>query len=824
MYSRLRRIFRVIPAIVCVALILFVSSNGLTIIPPLGPALNPGTGWWTAASDAQLPHDTVWHTMGVSQSASIVFDHHGTAHITAATDTDAFYTLGYVHATYRLFQMDLMRRQGEGLLSEIVGDSALDGDVFVDKLGIQRTAQREWNAFGPSDPARQALIAYAKGVNARIQQDERTNSLPLLFKMLGYIPKPWTAVDSLVVQGDMVQSLSFEMQPLDYEMLVNKLGYQRTRMWFPVLPPDPQKPYAPGPYAAHTSGSRGINSALRSTAVRSVARLAQQLAALPHGFVHYGGNSNAWVVDGTMTASGKPMLAGDPHLHQTLPAIWYQLSVDSPHYHFSGVSIPGLPVILIGHNQRVSWSLTNNLIQQSFFYLEKHDTAHPDQYFWQGQWHRFQRINYTIPVRGAAPDQLQVDLTVHGPIITDARFPTEKISVYWTGAQPSFDLDAMLSVTQAQNFAQFRHALRLWGAPSQNFVYADVAGNIGAIAAGDYSIVKAGVPWLPLVGTGQSDVIGAIPFNNVPSVYNPPGHMIVSANQRPVSDNFPYYIGTSFDAFDNGYRADEITKQLHGRTNLTPIDMAHLQQDRHDYIASLFIPRFTAFLATTALSTQERSAEHLLQSWDQSMDQDSSAAALWWTFLSQYFHDIFDPWWNAAHITKDNFALGPWQQSLMENLEVWTLRDIDNEGFSLPNGTKRSAPQVMQQAFKEAVRKLVQQQGSDPNMWRWGALHQIKLESLSQISGLSYGPQPTGGDLWTINATDDAPISADGPSWRFIVDWGTRTAQGIYPGGQSENPASPWYEDQIPTWMNGQYYAMDNTVSDTQAIWRFEPS
>jgi len=387
----------VIASLVCLALLLFVSATGLGPLPPLGPTFVPGTGVWTAGADAQLPKAETIHGAGLQRAARVTFESNGVAHVQAATDTDLYWAIGYLHARFRLFQMDLLRRQGESRLSQIVGPDALPVDRFEARLGLLRTAQAEWAAMPRSGEAAGALQAYAQGVNARIREDEAQSNLPLLFKMLDYHPSPWTPIDSLVIQGDMAQTLDFTDDPLDYAVYARTLGYTRTMQWFPVLPANDPHGYDPGPYA-----SLGLQPLLPQQGAATadsgaVAELLDSFGRLPAYVLHHGANSNNWAVGGAKTASGKPLLAGDPHLQQTLPAIWYQLEANSPGYHFSGVSIPGLPVILIGHNRDIAWSLTNVQNQATLFYRERTDRAHPGQYYWKGAWRKMATLSSWPP-------------------------------------------------------------------------------------------------------------------------------------------------------------------------------------------------------------------------------------------------------------------------------------------------------------------------------------------------------------------------------------------------------------------------------------------
>ena len=262
----------------------------------------------------------------------------------------------------------------------------------------------------------------------------------------------------------------------------------------------------------------------------AAAALLAAVNALPAGQIHTYPDSNAWAANGPAVAGGRSMLAGDPHLPQTIPSIWYQVALSAPGYAVSGVTVPGLPGVLLGHNQHIAWSLTDTQNQATLFYTERTSKSRPGQYFWDGAWRRMRQVHYTIAVRGAAAQQLTVDLTVHGPIMTQAGQTT---SVDWMGNVPSPDLAVLLAINQAHDWAQFHAALANWRAPSQNFVYADDRGHIGAISAGYYPVVRHGQPWLPMPGTGADDVAGVIPYQAVPQAYDPPGHVLATREPAP---------------------------------------------------------------------------------------------------------------------------------------------------------------------------------------------------------------------------------------------------------------------------------------------------
>ena len=498
---------------------------------------------------------------------------------------------------------------------------------------------------------------------------------------------------------------------------------------------------------------------------------------------------------------------------QTLPSFWFQVALTAPGLAVSGVSTPGMPGVLLGHNASIAWSLTDTQNQSTLFYDEKTSKSRPGEYFWRGQWRRMQRVRYTIPVRGGATRHLTVDITVHGPVMTTAG---QTVAVDWMGSVPSPDLAAFLAIDKARDFAQFTAALAGWRAPTENFVYADRHGHIGAIAPGYYPVVRHGDPWLPLPGTGADDVAGVIPFAAVPRVYDPRDHVIVSANQRPVGNSYPYYIGTSANAFDPGYRAGTELTYLHRHASTGPPQLAALQVSLTDGLARQMVPSLLAALKRDhGLTPVQQQAAALLKNWNDAMTTPSAAASVWFTFWADYLSAVFQPWWTAKHVPvhldRVGLTIDPYQASLDEVLASWTRGDQHNPAFTPPGGPRRDATTVMRTAFATAVSGLARQLGGAPSSWSWGRLHSRRFPSLTGATGLGYGPQPSGGDPWTPDGAYGGMQSTAGPSWRMIASWtrgGTPQGEGIYPGGQSENPASAWYENLIADWWAGRYLPM----------------
>jgi penicillin G amidase len=786
----------------------------LTIVVAATGAL-PRTSLSAPGSGAALPVTQTLTIPGLDGPVAVVFESNGIPHIQASTDHDYWVTVGYLHATFRMFQMDIQRRLGEGQLSEVAGSRALSSDQFELRLGLIRSAQAEWDRLPANDPAKTMLTEYAQGVNQRMTEDKRDGTLSVFFRLVGnYQPKPWTPLDSIVVYKVLTQNLSFDTRSLDLATLAATIGAKRLTEWFPVVPHNVQRPYDLGPYHKHSSSPPPPPPPVNAREALAAAQISREIASLPYHLVHTFGNSNNWAITGPKTAAGKAFMAGDPHLSLTLPSVWFQYASDSPSFHLSGISFPGLPFIIIGHNQHISWTETNGENQQSFYYLEQTDAAHPGQYFYQGAWRPMGKASYDIAVQGASSVHLDVDLTAHGPILPDSS--GQVISVDWTGNWTSNALDAVLGIERASNWRQFHAALKGWGAPTQNFAYADDHGNIGVISAGYWPQVKKGSPWLPMPGTGAYDISGTIPYSDVPLSYDPPSHFVFSANQRQVTSRYPYYVSTSA-WFDNGYRADRIYQVLSHGKQLKLADMERLQTDIHDYLAGRIVPALVKTLASQkVLTPMETQARSLLAKWTYSMDETSSAAAIWWLFWRQYERDVFSPWLTGMSSGVIDVAVT--SPMIDEDLETWTLGDPRNGNFARDGG---SAGAGMVRAFKEAVASLSSRIPGGPAGWQWGKLHTLELDSLIGGTSLGYGPKPIGGDQWTVSSRhgDDFHSTA-GPSWRMIVDWGAKSAVAVYPGGQSEDFRSAWFQNFVQTWWDNKYNPMLNlsAAESTQGI------
>ena len=872
----IRQISNGVAAACVAAAVLGLCAVGFDGVPAIGRALDPGHGAWAAAADAQLPKPEVLAAPGLTGPTLVSFDAHGIATVEAGHLTDAMVALGYLHARFRLTQMDLQRRVAEGRLSQLVGARGLASDEFELRLGLLRTAGREWAAMPKNSLGARLLIAYARGVDDYLAGLRSSGKWPTEFSLAGVYPARWTPVDSLAIQGYLAQQLDYTTSPLDYAVLASSLGIERTMRWLPVQPAGPQHPFDIGPYrsrrlapaaaasvtahqgggrgavrvSAGVSASRGPVSLPSAAVVRSAAAALAVTSQTPVGQAAFPPIGSAWAVNGAKVRGGGSMLAGTAGLPGFFPSGWFQVAITAPGFDVTGVSLPGVPAIMVGHNKHIAWTLTSAQSQSALFYVEKTSHAHPGDYLWRGQWRPMRRVRYTIPVRGGPSRKLTAEFTRHGPLVTEPGPAGLAMSVEWTGSGGSPDVAVLAGVGEAVNFTQFHVALGSWHSPAATFIYADRGGNIGAVTAGDFPVVAHGTPWLPLSGTGSEDVTGLIPYAALPLSYNPSGHVVAAAGQQPVSAAYPYYVGTSANDLDAGDSAGAAYTVLGRRSQMSPDGVVALQTSPVSELAAKVVPRLLAALRHARLSAAERQAVSVLGGWNHQMAPASAAAAIWSAFWPEYLSATFGPWWRAARVPvaadPAGLSISAAQTGLAQALVHWTLADQSNPAFAPPGAHGRTAASVMRIAFGAAVAELTAQFRGGPAGWRLDGPGARSFVSSAQLPLLGYGARAVAASSWladqqvagsalpasvsTVGGASPgvgaASPSVGGPGWRMIVrlSAGRRgiMAEGIYPGGQSDNPASAWHDNLTARWQNGGYLLLPSAGTPVTGSMRWE--
>ncbi|MBI3852984.1 MAG: penicillin acylase family protein [Verrucomicrobia bacterium] len=752
---------------------------------------------------------------GLGDGVKVYFDNHSIPHIYAKSWSDAARVLGYLHASERLWQMDLFRRQGSGTVAEILGKGALESDIIVRQLGIRRGCEAVWNSDEVPAQLRAELLAYAEGVNARIAELGE-KGLPAPFKKLGYKPAPWTPVDTLVFSKYMGWDQSGTLDDLWFGLMVEKLGVTAAEELWPI-----DRPYEVS--AVKVQADRRKYAAASLTPVPGAAP-AYTVALRRYANVRWlgrGGSfgSNNWAVDGTKTASGKPILCNDPHLGFSLPMIWYACHISVNGENLVGVTFPGGPGFVIGHNDDLGWGFTNLQADAVDMFVETINSADAMQYKHRGEWKKINRTKEQVAVRGESPHTLNIDSTVHGPIISREG---RTIALQWTGLGPTKDFVAIWRISHGKNLKQFLNALDDLTVPAMNVIYADRAGNIALHPCGSLPLRLRGQGRIPMEGaSGDDDWAGMIPRNELPLAINPADHFVASANARPTPLDYPHYLGWMWDC---NYRIRRINDMLTAAKKLTVETMKPIQCDAYDKAAERFVPLLLEELKTANFNDSlTKRAVQELEKWNYVANTNVIGPAIWLRWFEVYRGQVWNDEWMSRGIEQPGgswgFSGSNHREPELEVLEYLT-REFPSSIWFDDRATpeRETRKEIMQRSFEAAVASLKKQFGDDVEKWRWGNINQLKIGSLTRQPELSRDGGPTVGTEFTVNPGSNVGTIGGGASWRMIVDFGhLDQSVGIYPGGQSEDPDSPLYNDLMRLWATGQYVPL-NMLSDAKKL------
>ncbi|MHA1360473.1 MAG: penicillin acylase family protein [Candidatus Helarchaeota archaeon] len=833
----------IIAAVVTIGFIILLTMS-FGLIPALGNFLNP-FGVWTVPTNARYTDMTISDAR-LGASVTVQFDEYGVPHIYAQTDADLYFALGYLHAYNRLFEMDIFRRAPAGRLAEILGDSFLSADKYFRILGFNRAAVKA-TAYMQENQTffYNLLMNYSNGINKFIDSITPM-TLPLEYKLLGITPERWTPQDTILIKYLQSWDLSGTMADLDTTLLREKLPTNVYDELYPnyTIGMEPfQEPIIPyDEYTILEEDSALVNTI---TALKTLESSRLHL----FGSQELGLGSNNWAVNGSKSTTGTPLLAGDPHLGYQQPSLWYEAQmVSNEGYNCTGIGFPGTPIILIGHNDHVAWSLTN-IGSDTFvdFYEELMNETH---YYFNGAWHPLQIFNEEISVKGGANVPIQVRETIHGPLITDhnlvtdmaARgFNTVNISLKWVGLNVPYtgnfsnELIAGYKWNKATDFTSFNDGLRYFGG-MQNIVYADDYGTIAMTITGPYPIRKQGVAGAPNPtlrgdviqnGTGNGEEWDSfIPFNKLPREVNPTRCWVASNNQPTINGSYPYYIGEN--TFDEGYRARRIHTLLESKAKLDLNDFKNFQLDIYSLSASEFLPfllnawNYSVNVNGTIYDATTNAAMNELFLWNQSSQRYQFNKTLiaptifehWFRTFKQNTWDEFSTW-DAAGL-----RLPP--NGILENLTKCQPDSIwfdDNSTL----GTVETLNYTLLKSFNDTIAYLQNQYGAMSN-WVWGDVHKIYIEHLTGMSALSSPKIPIDGYGDSLNAQ----WGQGGPSMRMVVNLGNSTRSDtsflIYPSGQSGNPVSSHYFDLFNSYVENQYHNVyRSTLPTVEATWTFSP-
>jgi penicillin amidase len=728
---------------------------------------------------------------GLHAPVEILRDNLGIPHIFARNTRDVLFAQGFVHAQDRLWQMDFNRRLVQGRLSVLLGEDALGFDRAMRTLGLRSVAEQEASLM--QEQYRQDMQAYCDGVNACIAQGR----LPVEFTVLGYRPEPWQIADSLAFNKLMSWTLSANWESeVVRARLISRLGAEKTA--------ELELDDCDAAGLVLDAGGRALPGEERSFSGPGPLD---------------GVGSNNWVVSGQRSMSGQPIFANDMHLVLYAPAIWYENHISGGGLNLNGVSLPGVPLIIAGHNGYVAWGYTNGFSDVQDLY-EEHLRKSGDgqvEYEYQGAWYPAEVHLETILVRGKKPVIEEVVKTRHGPIINQAILRGYEheapLALRWTTFEPESTVKAVFKMNCATNCQEFHEALRDWSGPIQNTVYADTQGNIVYDLPGRIPIRARGDGSVPVPGwSGEYEWTGYIPFDELPHLVNPPKGYVVTANNQVVESTYPYFLSRDYVSND---RAQRIADLINGQEKL---DIPSIQRMQFDQVSNH--ARILACLVgnLTGVEASMKEIVMLMKAWDGKLAPSSPAGAVYEVLVRKVL---------ALMIDGKLGEMGPTYRGKGPNSGLWGMHSWEwlekmlanpaSPWWDLGSGERRD--DVLKLALKETIAFLQTELGSRPDNWAWGKLHQMSFRHILGRQPLlaatfDRGPYPIGGDGNTIWATFTSEFDLShsyvvGPPFRFIADMADLAhARGLLAPGQSGHIASPHYADGIPAWFEQGYHIM----------------
>lgn len=794
---------RILPFLISTTLTIALvigANNKWGSIPPLGRFLSPQQGFW---QNAEPSNQSFSGTVGNSQlqgKVEVHFDSRLVPHVFAEVDRDAFFVQGYLHAQFRLWQMDFQTRAASGRISEVLGNDAryIRFDRDQRRMGMMYAAEASL-AESEKDPmTKEVMDAYTAGVNAYIESLTESN-LPIEYKLLDYKPERWSNLKSALFLKLMSNDLAGRnyVRDIEFSNVKSIFGERAIGLLYPQLS-DSSHPIVPKGTKFDTAGVKVRKPATadslyfqRDTAIN--AKPSQSMTRL--------NGSNNWAIDTSKSASGYTMLANDPHLGLSFPAIWYEMQINTPEMNVYGVSFPGTPSIAIGFNDSIAFGFTNAGRDVGEYYKVRFRDGKKDAYWFNGKWEPTKLRVEQIAVRGAATVSDTVAYTIFGPVLYDAIFASDDIPVAtnaglafrWMAHEPSNDLQTFIKLDRAKNYTDYRNAIKTYACPAQNMLFAAKSGGIALWQQGRFPALWRGQGLYVMPGEDSSYLWQAyIPARENPHVINPASGYIQSANQRPVDSSYPYFIPGDYFV----PRGVSIDSQLAQLKKVSVRDMMRLQNSNQDYFAAMAMPLLERYTDAARLNVAERRMFSAVSGWDYVASPDAEEPT------------IFRAWWNELDtlVWSDEFAQikqvksFPDDQTLLERL----LRD---SAFSYVDNINTPQRETIREIVTAALRKAAARLQSGEDGMEWWKEKNTSIYHLlrTAVKPFARTGLKTGGWKTALNAQS----ATHGPSWRMIVHLAPETeAYGVYPGGQSGNPGSHFYDNLVDTWAAGKYYRL----------------
>lgn len=769
------RIIQIVLVVVVIVLI-----GGLFLVDRIGSRAIPDYN-----KDVELRNMTA--------TVEVYRDDYAVPHIFAETEEDLYRAVGYVMASDRMWQMDLIRRGTTGRLAEIFGNDLVETDALMRSLRISEKSEMLLKEFPPE--IKLSLIAFADGVNQYIEQYRK--KLPPEFAILGYEPEPWEPLHSVNMIGYMSWDLtSGYRSKLDIHKLLQVVGEEKV------------KDFLPGSATHNTLVFPGLEDTLVNSDLYAAF---EKLSDLGLSGVFHG--SNNWAINKQKVNNGAAIMCNDMHLGLWAPGIWYQMHCVVPgKVDVTGVAVPGQPFVIGGHNDRIAWGMTNVGVDDTDFYIEKLNVD-STQYFFNGNWRNL-RIDKEI-IKSSSGEEFERTLryTHRGPIVSSFRdYREAPISMRWIGNEYSNELIGVYTLNRAKNWADFREGCSNFKATSQNIIYADVDGNIGLQTSAGVPLKKDHYYSIYPGETDEYDWTGLLAFDLLPNSFNPPEGFVSSANNRVAGEHYPFFISHWPEV---PYRIDRIRQLLSMQDNMGIPHMKAIHLDKYSLMYEDFKPLMTAILNNAGLTDIEQDAYKVFKSFDGELDKEASAPAILEAFYMAYLENTMGDELDSLHYDMvmrsssfvRNFVLNTWGRSDSPWMDDVNTPKI--EGFN----------DMVVKSFKDAVAALTEDMGKKVEDWKWGDIHTLTLEHpmggvkiLDRFFSLNRGPYRLGGDCFNVGPFvyryyDPYKIK-HGPSHRHIFttdDWDR--SQTVIPTGTSGIPKSPFYCDQTELYINGKYHA-----------------
>ncbi|TYZ09279.1 penicillin acylase family protein [Hymenobacter lutimineralis] len=759
-------------------------------IPPMGKFLSPYQGFWrNAEAPNDFPVSQTLRLPGLQQPVQVRFDDRHVPHVFAQNDHDLYYTQGYLTAHDRLWQMEFQTHVAAGRLSEIVGESRLETDRFFRRMGLKHGAEQSLRVMMADPTIKVVLESYSDGVNAYIQS-LTPRTYPFEYKLLNYAPEPWQPLKSALLLKFMTFDLSGRSDDLRMSNILGKFGPEVVKDLFPDYPQreDPIVPVG----APRDFTPVAVPETPASFRAAQSGKVPQQEPDAELG-------SNNFAVSGAKSATGFPILANDPHLQLNLPSIWYQMQLVAPGVNVYGVTIPGAPTIIIGFNQQVAWGVTNVGADVLDWYQLKFRDASKREYWHDGRWKPVRRQLETFHVRGR-PDRVDTVLyTHHGPVVYDhdekpflAETPIRH-ALRWTAHEGGNEVLTFYRLNRARNYQDYTTALRSYASPAQNFIFASTQQDIAIWPNGRFPLKWRNQGKFVLDGTDPAyDWKGWIPQAHNPHVKNPARGFVSSANQFSAGPEYPYYIGWDFAPWDRGHRINE---RLTRMTQVTVDSLRLLQNDDVGVNARTILPRLLALVQPQQLPAAQRRVYEELSRWNYRYAANAISPSIFELWYPNLVKRIWDDEFGSTPERPLRYPSRDRTTTLL--LKEPTSRWIDDQRTPETETLEQLALESLQWAADSLTRKF----GPLGPEWRWANQKSTDILHLAQLPGFGRMDIDCGGGAGIVNATSQR----NGPSWRMVVALGPQPkAYGVFPGGESGNPGSRFYDDMIETWRVGK--------------------